>query len=364
VEIWDVKEQRRIETLRGHDSEISKVSYSPDGTQLASAAEDGTVRFWDPEPATGRALIPGAVLQHYFWVGHPCFSPDSRSVAVVMENGDVQVVDPTTIGWDVRKVLPKAGFPVAFSGDSTTLLCLGADYRTVARWDAASGTKLSTTPLESAKNEWICSASSVDGSRLALSDGRLIEVYETRTGRRLAAFSSPTPVVNLEFSANGALLGIVGDGAVVLWDLTAGRPVWTATGHRSRITSFRFSPDQKTIATTSWDRTVRLWDAATGRPVVTFTGHKAGVMNCIFAPDGRTLISGCDDRSIRFWNLASLREVAFIPLTYSPYCLAFSPDGQILMANGKGGGLSCWRAPTLAQIDAAEAKALSESKQP
>jgi len=36
--------------------------------------------------------------------------------------------------------------------------------------------------------------------------------------------------------------------------------------------------------------------------------------------------------------------------------LAFSPDGQILTVNDSGPGLRYWRAPTLAEIDAAEIK--------
>jgi WD40 repeat protein len=275
-------------------------------------------------------------------------------VAVAMKNGDVQIVDPATADWDVRKVLPNAGLPVAFSGDATTLLTLTTDCKTVHRWNVASGAQLSTTSLDSTKNEWRFSAATREGDRLALSTGHLIEVYETRAGRRLVAFNSPIPLATLEFSSDGNLLAIGGQKVCVLWDIAAGRAVWRAEGHQDRITAMRFSSDQKMIATTSWDATVRLWDAATGKPLATLTGHKAGVMNCIFSPDGRTLITGSDDRTIRFWNLAALREVASIPLTHSASSFAFSPDGRILTTNSVDGYLRCWRAPTLAEIDAAE----------
>jgi WD40 repeat protein/serine/threonine protein kinase len=361
VEIWDMSERRRVETLRGHTGEVSAVGYLPDGTQLASACMAGTIRLWDPNPATVPKLIPGTRLAPSFGVGHPRFSPDSRLVAVAMQNGDVQIVDPATADWNVRKVLPSAGFPVAFSGVAATLLTLGADCKTVHRWEVASGAKLTTTPLNASEQAWSRSAATSEGDRLALAAGKLIEVHDTRAGRRLASFQSPTSVNSLEFSSDGALLAIGGHDNGVLWEIAANRAVWTAVGHRARITSIRFSPDQKTIATTSWDATVRLWGAATGAPLATLTGHKAGVLNSIFSPDGRTLVTGSDDRTIRFWNLATLHEVASIQLSHSPSCFAFSADGQILLTNSGDSSLRCWRAPSLAEIDAAEAKDQAES---
>ena len=364
VEIWDVQERRQVESLRGHGKEINAVGYSPDGTQLASACEDGTIRLWDPHPSRVQKLVPEVKLQPYFGVGHPRFSPDSRWVAVAIENGDVQIVDPATTDWNVRKVLPNAGFPVAFSSEAATLLTLTTDCKTLHRWNVASGAMLSTTTLNSTNAEWGRSATTADGGCLALATGNLIEVYETRTGRCLAHFKSPMHAVSLGFSPDGQLLTIGGDQNGVLWDITAGQVVRTFVDHNNRVTSIKFSPDQKMIATTSWDGTVRLWDAATGKELTVLTGHKAGVLNGVFSQDGRTLVTGSDDRTIKFWNLATFREVASIQLSYAPAFLAISPDGRILTASDSGGGLRCWRAPTLAEIDAEEAKEKAESKQP
>ena len=40
--------------LRGHSAPVTSVAYRPDGKQVATGANDGTVRIWDP--ATGREL--------------------------------------------------------------------------------------------------------------------------------------------------------------------------------------------------------------------------------------------------------------------------------------------------------------------
>jgi WD40 repeat protein/serine/threonine protein kinase len=360
VEIWDVRERRLVEHLRGHTSEVTDVAYSPDGTQLASGCLDGTIRLWNPHPPSVQELIPEVGL----WLLHPRFSPDSRWLAAGLANGDVRIVDPTTAAWNVRTVLTNAGLPMAFSGDAATLLTLATDLKSLCRWNATSGALLSTTALNTTNTQWGISATTANGSHLALAMGDLIEVFETRTGRCLDHFKHPVPLNSMEFSPDGQLLAICAGDTATLWDIGTGRVVQTLAGHSSTVSAIRFSSDQKVVATTSWDNTARLWDAATGKRLAVLTGHRAGALNCVFSPDGRTLVTGSDDRTIKFWNLATFREVASIQLNAPTTFLAFSPDGQILTANLGKPGLRCWRAPLLAEINAAEAKEKAEIKQP
>ena len=47
----------------------------------------------------------------------------------------------------------------------------------------------------------------------------------------------------------------------------------TFEGHDGYIFSVAFSPDGKTIASGSTDKTVKLWDVDTGAELKTFVGH-------------------------------------------------------------------------------------------
>ena len=361
VEIWDVQERRLIERLRGHTWEVNAVAYSPDGSQLASGCQDGTIRFWDPHPPTIQKLMLEVRWGQNMKAGLPTFSPDSRWMAAAMANGDMHIVDTTTTDWSARTVLTNAGLPITFSRDASALLTLESEASTLRRWNAASKALLSTTRLETTNVTWGYLSITPDGNLLALANNRgPIEIFETRTGRRIDRLERRGLIDSIELSRDGEYIAIGTGNSGLLWNIDARRPMWTGKGHRDRVFSIRFSPDQKMIATASWDSDVRLWDVATGKELAVLTGHKAAVLNCAFSPDGRTLATKSDDRTIKFWNLATFREVASISLDYTGNIqgnfLAFSPDGQILTANDSGPGLRCWRASTLAEIDTAEIK--------
>jgi WD40 repeat protein len=94
IKLWSVEEHRLLATLFGHRGYVTGLAFSADGTTLASSSEDETVRLWDVKERRplGEPLETGAKVEGV------AFSPaahgaGSSVLAAADEDGELDLWD-------------------------------------------------------------------------------------------------------------------------------------------------------------------------------------------------------------------------------------------------------------------------------
>lgn len=320
--LWNVSSGEEQQIFSGLSAEINAAVFSPNGQYILTGS--GSFDFADANVGHLWDLQTGAearrLLGHQEKVNTVAFTPDGQFALTGSGTGydkeiSIRLWNPNT-GEEVRRFEGHKGFirRAIFSPDGKYLLT-GSNDNTARLWDAATG-----KPLKGVDGYMIgvALAFSPDSRTFSLNIGKDVHLFDVATGTLLRSFSGHQNfVTSIAFSPDGRTLATGSqDKTAKLWDVETGAMVREFKGHKGGGISpewgdifVAFSADGKYLLTGSEDKTARLWDAKTGAVVREFKGHTQALTSVAFSPDGRSIVTASEDSTTRLWDVSNGKEL-------------------------------------------------------
>ncbi len=368
IRLWDMTSKKEISTLTGHSWTISALAFSADGQTLASGSTDQTVRLWRRD-ATGKFSLLTTLKGHTAGVSSVAFSPDGKTLTSGSGDHTIKIWDLSN--FSVFKTFENQGAntevgSVTFSPDGKLLVSgnngvtgNGSNGSTVKGW--SPDPKTGNQPLFTLTGSSASIAFSPDGKLLAgigPHDKTILlwEVNGFNPPKLVRKFNSGTLIgATVVFSPDGQRLVSQGDGySSVVWEIASGREVLRLKANSTVFQSLAVSPDGKTLATGTNDKSIRLFGAAKGDLLKTLAVGDSSKGNRLinwlaYSPDGKTLASAGQDGQVRLWDqnqqIASLDADSQWFFGASGINMAtYSPDGRWLASASADGTIKIWDA--------------------
>jgi WD40 repeat protein len=339
-----------------HGDKVNGLAYSPDGTRLASASRDGTVRVWDV--GNGRELTvyrgheaakfddeearaeKGQVKVNVKRVAGVAFSGDGKRVATA--GADEIHIWTADDGKLVKTLKGHKGDVacVAFATKSPDLLLSGGDDKKFRVWDVSKDQPVYTSDEQGSRIESVAfspderflAAADYDGSVVVYPVGK----YERAVYSGKVADKKGLKVVGFTRDAAGLIVG--GEGGQLKMAGGPGGPESAlGTGltkydaHGGAVTGVGVTADGKLLVSVGEDRTVIVWDLAAGKQIRAFqTEASAKKGTCLTVrPDGRQIAAGFDSGQIRLFPLSNADDhKAYSDSKEKLMAAAYSPDGK------------------------------------
>jgi WD40 repeat protein/DNA-binding SARP family transcriptional activator len=351
VLVWRTDRVAPAEHLDAHGGQVRSAGWSPDGTALASASEDGTVILWD---VAGHERSSGAVLTDALTGRTNTLWPVQGTVVVGQFDGGLTLVDPRDGALTRARKHPHEHFPIDSLGSSSAgNLLVTTDFHGItAVWDLKTARLLGTVQLPPpARNAVVDAWVSPDGVHAALlrdeGVGPLIVDLRTRqVVRHLAPLSGPaTFAVGVAgWTPDGRRLLLArrafGDSSEVLvMDATTGRITLQILTGSDVPQTVAADPTGRYLAVGTAAGHLLVFDAHDGHPLAPpLQANDGTVGNVSISPDGRYISTSGGPPRVMLWDARTFRQVGSeLPVDVdAPDAQArFDPDGRLIVSAGR-----------------------------
>lgn len=301
-------------TLRGHKVKINNIAWAPDGSWLASAADDGTVRVWNPETGKQLHLLEHAKGKHEKFVFHIGAMSDGHTL--VSGTRDCLKVWDAIEGKLIHTLTQYGPLVVPIPGGEYLLTTSGKDEKVVCLVSLAGGEE-----WRSAKTDFVYgpfAAATPDGRYVIVSFGVSLAVFEVSSGKVVDNLLEHQPQSHDTFGNDIHALAVSPQGThlaagsedkrIYIYNLESRRLERTLEGHTEMVTGMSFSPDGRLLVSKGWQENIRLWDTETWQELSVVRENQGSTYVGVtprFHPKQNDVLAtfGGNQLAVRVWDL-------------------------------------------------------------
>jgi len=300
---------KSVLTFTQHQQPVRSVTWSPDGTRLASGANDAQLLTWDMEGTVSVQQQQAGPVRAAAW------SPDGQQLAAGAAN---QVIFLNPLTGNVlhlerhRHTDQVTGLAWSHS-NPLRVVSVGLDKQAIV-WDATTYRPQGIFTLHNHSIEGVSWAA--DGQTVGTSSsGGAIRVWNATNDQEVHAYfqDGAIAMLTLAFAPSGLLAVGGDDGIVRFWNGLAcqqpGQQGWCLDvpqrlqAHTGAVRALAWSPDGRFLATGGDDSMLAIWYPAQSQAPLLRATHKAPVLALAWSPDGHRVVTASGNSAI-IWGLA------------------------------------------------------------
>ena len=316
--IFNVQERNQ---LKAHPGGVYGVSFSPDGTMIASGGADKKIIIWNQ---VGKMLFsPSEGHKETIWSVR--FSPNSQFVASASIDDTIKIWSKKGELIQILKGHKGNVYDVSFSKNSDRIYSSSRDGNIII-WDVKTGRSLETfknpnslnkseydilgLDLEPLKNHVVVYTGNKD-YELTLWD------LKNKSNKGIKTIGkTQSLIMSVRFNKNGnMIISCDNKGNIKIWDIT-GKLIGLINSHKDITLYAEFSYDSKYIASASLDKTIKIWNVdevlniwknsqrGVAQPLTILAGHTSAVNRVSFNPlNSQSIASASSDGTVIIWEI-------------------------------------------------------------
>lgn len=255
--VWNLASGRSVASLQ--DAELRAIQFLVDDETYLALDGKNNLSKRSVVDTESVQQIPAHEQRYSAWA----ISPDETLVAVGGIDGIVNLYRLATLEPVTNFIAHHGGFAIDalyFSPSGNILYTVGAD-EIIRSWNTTTWDIISE--LEDNALSLFGTATTPDGTKLAVARAERMNIYDTNTGELLTTFDIPTfsAISVMKFSSDGAWLAMGGNiDSVVIFDISTGDMVIALPGHSDDFVDLAFSESHDLIVTGLGGGNAFLWD--------------------------------------------------------------------------------------------------------